>query len=517
MRKGAIPGAGTGRTPQLGFHLSTCPECRAFRRVLEHDFHTSTYDQSGARFGLGANPRTRGRTRSPIGRLSLTFLTLIVLFLGWYLGLPLARAVGNVSSMTSLNVRSQTIGTRIAAVYTPRPESSRPDQTPVMPRPTSTDEPTMVPTSASLPTSTMTSVVPIPARPTTGDRPSVAEILADAVPPASTVTEESTVLVQPTSSPTPLATSTLLPTVETQVEVAGSETTAETQKPSVDMSPVPSTVATPNVAAHMSATPGKAMTVLVLGTDARPGEQFIARTDAIMVVRVDPAHNSVRLLSLPRDLWVPIPGAGEGRINTAFEIGEQIGEGAAEASATVGQLLGISIDHVLVMNFEGFRHFIDALDGIPVNVPSELYDPQFPTEDYGYTIAHFMPGPQMMDGDRALMYSRVRHPDSDFERMRRQQLVVLGIAQRLRDRGALRNLHDADQLTAALQPYIRTDMSMDLILRLIWDMRSLEPSSIKRLSADGTLLSETYIGGAAVLIGDEGTLHDLGAQLTAQP
>jgi LCP family protein required for cell wall assembly len=267
----------------------------------------------------------------------------------------------------------------------------------------------------------------------------------------------------------------------------------------------------------MPASPGGALTVLVLGTDARPGEQFIARTDAIMVVRLDPAHHSVKLLSLPRDLWVPIPGAGEGRINTAFEIGEQIGEGAAEASATVGQVLGITIDHVLVMNFEGFRHLVDALGGIPVNVPSELYDPTFPTDDYGYTVAHFMPGLQIMSGDRALMYSRVRHPDSDFERMRRQQLVVVGIAQRLHERGVLRNLHEADQLTAALQPYIRTDMSLDLILRLIWDLRSVDPEAIQRLSADGTLLSEAYVGGAAVLIGDQATLHGLGAQLLALP
>ncbi len=250
-----------------------------------------------------------------------------------------------------------------------------------------------------------------------------------------------------------------------------------------------------------------------LGLDAREGEGFIARSDAILVAHLDPEQNRLSMLSLPRDLWVTIPGAGEGKINSAFVIGEQVGEGASLAKETVGDAIGVTIDYVVVMDFTGFRSLVDALDGINIDVPTELYDPNFPTEDYGYTIAHFLPGVQTMDGERALTYSRIRHPDSDFQRMRRQEAVVLAIARKIRTRGMVRNLSEADRLTSALRPYMRTDMSPTMALNLLWSMRSVDLSSAHYIAADGSMLTETNIGGAYAIYADVSVLHFLGAQL----
>jgi LCP family protein required for cell wall assembly len=249
--------------------------------------------------------------------------------------------------------------------------------------------------------------------------------------------------------------------------------------------------------------------VLLLGLDARPGEST-GRSDALVVAHIDPERQTAALLSLPRDLWVAIPGIGEGKINGAYVQG-----GAQTAAATVGQALGVKIDHTVVIDFAGFRSLIDALGGITVDVPRELYDSKFPTDDYGIVEAHFLPGPQLMDGKQALTYSRIRHPDSDFARMRRQQAVLIGISAKLRKLGAFQSLHEADRLTGALVPYVRTSLGRGTAAQLLWSLRGLDPAGVGRLILDGGMLQETTIGGSYALVADSGTLHSLGAQLTA--
>ncbi|HEX6287643.1 MAG TPA: LCP family protein [Herpetosiphonaceae bacterium] len=257
------------------------------------------------------------------------------------------------------------------------------------------------------------------------------------------------------------------------------------------------------------------MTVLLLGLDARPGEDMRARSDALMLARIDPQRGDVALLSMPRDLWLNIPGYGESKVNGAFYQGEmaQPGGGMALAKQTLQQAYNLTIDHAVVIDFAGFRSLIDALGGITVDVPKELYDGRFPTDDYGYTVAHFLPGPQQMDGAAALMFARTRHPDSDFERIKRQQLVLVGIAQRLKERGIFQNLHEADQLTAALTPYIQTDMPPDVVLSMLWSMREIDPAQVRRYTVDGSMVWETSVNGAYALVPQQGLLPALGQKL----
>jgi LCP family protein required for cell wall assembly len=229
---------------------------------------------------------------------------------------------------------------------------------------------------------------------------------------------------------------------------------------------------------------GDAVTILLLGSDQRPDQRHEPHTDSIMLVRVDPAHERIALFSLPRDLWVPIPGYWPSRINDAYRLGERTapGNGLTVARSTVSNLLSIQIDYVAFIDFQGFVGLIDALGGITVDVPTELYDAAFPTMDYGYTVAHFLPGSQHMDGLTALTYSRIRHPDSDFKRIQRQQAVLTGIGARIRERGDLRNLLSVEHITTGLIGYVRTDMPAERIIGLIWAFRQHAPASVEYYS-----------------------------------
>ncbi len=228
--------------------------------------------------------------------------------------------------------------------------------------------------------------------------------------------------------------------------------------------------------------PAGPVTILLLGNDRRPGEEATPRADAIMVVRYDPDRRRVSILSLPRDLWVAIPGYGENRLNTAYLRGEYDGSpgtGMALAKATVSDLLGIPISYVAVVDFRGFIGIIDALDGVTVDVSATLVDDHFPTADHGFTTVRFAPGLQSMDGATALTYCRVRHPDDDFARHRRQQAVLLAIAARLRERG-VGNLLAAEHLSGALVGFVQTDMPRDQIINLALSMHNLDLSAIER-------------------------------------
>jgi LCP family protein required for cell wall assembly len=237
--------------------------------------------------------------------------------------------------------------------------------------------------------------------------------------------------------------------------------------------------------------PGEAITMLLLGSDQRPDRRHEPHTDTMMLVRIDPANERIALLSLPRDLWVPIPGYWPSRINDAYRLGERSapGNGLNVARATVSHVLGIPIDYVAFIDFQGFIGLIDALGGISVNVPTELYDAAFPTMDYGYTVAHFKPGLQHMDGLTALMYSRIRHPDSDFERIKRQQAVLVGIGARLRERGDLRNLIAAEHITAGLKDFVRTDLPEERIIGLIWAFRQHDTAHVERYSISSDMVN----------------------------
>jgi LCP family protein required for cell wall assembly len=251
----------------------------------------------------------------------------------------------------------------------------------------------------------------------------------------------------------------------------------------------------PGQLAAASAAPaaGQPASVLLLGIDRRPGETDPARSDAIIVLRIDPARQRVAMLSLPRDLIVDIPGYGRARINAASVYGElypELGGGVELERMTVSNVLGIPIDYIVNVDFNGFIGAIDALGGIDVDVEKELYDPEYPTMDYSYMDVHFLPGPTHMDGATALIYSRIRHMDTIWDRARRQQQVLTAVLQRIRQQNPVESVQSVAALTTALRDYVQIDMPVDRMVGLAWALRDVAPESVERYNLDGSMIAE---------------------------
>lgn len=209
--------------------------------------------------------------------------------------------------------------------------------------------------------------------------------------------------------------------------------------------------------------------ILLMGIDRRPGEAFISRTDTMMLASIDPETNSVSILSVPRDLYVQIPGYGRDRINTAFVYGSQgnnpIG-GAALAMQTIEYNLGVPVHHYAMVDFSAVTKGVDALGGIDIYVPYTIDDPTYPDMGYGYDPLYVPAGQHHMDGNLALKYARTRHGDSDIHRAQRQQQVILAVRNKALALGVADLIKRAPVLYQQLDSGMMTDLSLDQLLKL---------------------------------------------------
>ncbi|MDX1994928.1 MAG: LCP family protein [bacterium] len=179
--------------------------------------------------------------------------------------------------------------------------------------------------------------------------------------------------------------------------------------------------------------PPQPLDILILGLDSREGEGFATRTDSIMLLGVNPRGLQASLLSIPRDLFINVPGYGEQRINTVNVLGELEAEGRGPQllAESVALSFGVEIDRYARLDFDAFVELIDAIGGVTIDVENLIVDDTFPTADYGTISVRFEPGRQHMDGATALIYARTRHGDDDFARAARQQQVLSAVADKL--------------------------------------------------------------------------------------
>lgn len=178
--------------------------------------------------------------------------------------------------------------------------------------------------------------------------------------------------------------------------------------------------------------PPEPVDVLLLGVDARPGQGYLTRTDSVMVLNITPGRASVSLLSIPRDVFIHVPGYGEQRINTINVLGEQDGYGGpALLTASMAESFGIEVDHYARLDFAAFTALVDAVGGVEIDVPKRIVDYEYPTPEGGVMTVVFEPGRQHMNGERALQYARTRHQDDDFRRAERQQQVIDALVRKL--------------------------------------------------------------------------------------
>lgn len=211
--------------------------------------------------------------------------------------------------------------------------------------------------------------------------------------------------------------------------------------------------------------PPEPMDILILGLDARPGEGTFARTDSIMLLNISPASNGITLFSIPRDVFIEVPGYGPQRINTINLLGEQNKQGGGPelVRASINHSFDIEVDRTIRFDFDDFITLIDAIGGIDLYVSQTLTDPAYPTHDGGTTTAEFERGWHHLDGARALQYARIRHPDDDFCRAARQQQIVDALIKQLTD---LKTLPRWPWIWWKFQQAFETDLSLIDILRV---------------------------------------------------
>ena len=224
---------------------------------------------------------------------------------------------------------------------------------------------------------------------------------------------------------------------------------------------------------------------LVLGSDSR-GAGSTARADSILLMRSDPGKHLISLLSIPRDLRVPVPGHGATKINAAFAYG-----GAPLLIRTINSLAGFDVNHVVLVDFSGFKELIDSLGGVTVYNPRVIESSQ-PFDGHDW---HFKKGTITLDGRRALAYSRIRHTtnpaDTDISRTVRQQQVMQAISHQLVSAHSLLHLPSVGRDIA--RP-LATDLSANELLGLGW----------VKFRASRTL--ECHLGGDPALIDGQDVL-----------
>jgi LCP family protein required for cell wall assembly len=225
------------------------------------------------------------------------------------------------------------------------------------------------------------------------------------------------------------------------------------------------------------------VTVLVMGLDYRDWEadQGAPRTDTMMLLTVDPLAKTAGMLSIPRDLWVNIPGFQPNKINTAHRFGEVYklpGGGPGLAIKTVEQLLGVPINYYAIVDFYAFERMIDEIGGIEVDVPEEIkVDPL----GKGNTVV-LEPGLNLLDGPVALAYARARNTEGgDFDRAQRQQQVVLAIRDKVLNLNMLPTLAGKSQvLYNEIASGVKTNMTLEEAIKLAWLAQGIAKEDIKR-------------------------------------
>jgi polyisoprenyl-teichoic acid--peptidoglycan teichoic acid transferase len=230
--------------------------------------------------------------------------------------------------------------------------------------------------------------------------------------------------------------------------------------------------------------------ILLLGIDEREQEIGPWRTDTMMLATLDPISKTAGLLSIPRDLWVAIPGFDtEGKINTAHFIGDAQnypGGGPALAMATVQYNLGISTQYYARLNFSGFEKLIDQIGGVEICVEKTIDDPEYPDSGYGFEPLYIAAGCQHMDGRLALKFARTRHSGlGDFDRARHQQQVILAVRDKIVSANMLPTLvTQAGPLLDTLKESVQTNLSLDQLIRLAKLATQIDPQGIRQAVID---------------------------------
>lgn len=229
--------------------------------------------------------------------------------------------------------------------------------------------------------------------------------------------------------------------------------------------------------------------ILLLGGDSRSANGSYGRTDAIIILSVNPTTNAVKLTSLMRDTWISIYGAGQNRINAANRYG-----GPELVMRTINENFGMNLSDYVLVGMEAFKDIVDILGGIELDIEErELYmlneQQYYNLKEMGlkteYTKLTEYGENVLLDGNQALAYVRLRHLDSDYVRTGRQRAALVALAKKLQTEGSITTIAS---VVLTLLGYVETNLSLSELLQLCGVGFGLDMDSVEqmRLPVDGT-------------------------------
>lgn len=243
--------------------------------------------------------------------------------------------------------------------------------------------------------------------------------------------------------------------------------------------------------------------VLIMGLDYR---DYVAgdvpRTDTMILFTLDPVTGTAGMLSIPRDMWVNIPGFDYGKINTAYFLGESYkmpGGGPGMAIEAVQAFLGVPVHFYAQIDFSAFTRFIDEIGGVKISVAEDMK-----IGIYGTNKDEYLKGGQTytLNGDLALAYARARYTEGgDVDRANRQQQVIMAVRDRILDLNQMPTLiAKAPKLYSELSSGIRTNLSLDQALQLGMLALGVDVKNIQKavIGYDATIMD--MVDGQSVLI-----------------
>ncbi len=204
-------------------------------------------------------------------------------------------------------------------------------------------------------------------------------------------------------------------------------------------------------------------------------------TDTIILGHYNADKKSFTTLSIPRDLLVKSKILGQVKINEVYPgTKRSMGEEAAmnHLMEIVSQITGKNIRLYSMIDFNGFRKLIDAVGGIDIDVPERLYDPEYPTKNWGYTIVDIPVGLQHFDGDKALKYARSRHTTSDFDRSMRQQMVIQALRDKMTSMETLTSVKNLEKIYTTVSSSVNTNIDFRDILKMATMVSKIERNNI---------------------------------------
>lgn len=227
--------------------------------------------------------------------------------------------------------------------------------------------------------------------------------------------------------------------------------------------------------------------ILAVGSDARPRENPVrSRGDALQMIGMNTRTGAATSIGIPRDSWVPIPGVGSNRVNAALYFG-----GPQLLGRTVGNLLGVEPDYVLVATFSGLANLVTSIGGITVDNPRAFSDEHLHPKG-------FKAGKVKVNGMKAVEFGRIRKslPAGDFDRSANQQLVLRGIRARVAERASEPGFIEGGVLNVLKHLHTK-GVSAAQLFRIAQAVAQVDPAKITTCVLPGAIGN---IGGASVVI-----------------